>query len=233
MGRLSAKQPLIVENLSIRFGNRAILKEVSLKISLGEIIVIHGDSGSGKTTLLRCITLLQRPDCMTVSQGGETFLKINGEFGFPDQDRLSDFRRLFGFVFQDRALWPHYSASKNVALALQCVNGLAQDEASKRAHSALRRVGLRSDRYEARPHLLSGGEQTRVAIARTLVSSPEIILLDEPTVGLDSCAKEAIGEVISELANEGLGVLLVSHDRISTINPSSVLRLNMCSLSSN
>ena len=181
-----------------------VLKDVSLTDEEGEYVAIMGPSGSGKTTLMNIIGCLDRPTSGTYELAGENVLKL--------KDReLSDLRlKSIGFVFQSFQLMPRESAVENVALPLSYA-GVRKKERRSRATKALERVGL-GDRVNFRPTQLSGGQKQRVAIARAMVNHPKILLADEPTGALDSKSGEQIMELFDSLNEEGVTIVMITHD---------------------
>ena len=181
-----------------------VLKDVSLTVQEGEFVGIMGASGSGKTTLMNIIGCLDRPTSGTYELAGENVLKL--------KDReLSDLRlKSIGFVFQSFQLMPRESAVENVALPLSYA-GVRKKERRIRATKALERVGL-GDRVNFRPTQLSGGQKQRVAIARAMVNHPKILLADEPTGALDSKSGEQIMELFDSLNEEGVTIVMITHD---------------------
>ena len=181
-----------------------VLKDVSLTVEEGEYVAIMGPSGPGKTTLMNIIGCLDRPTSGTYELAGENVLKL--------KDReLSDLRlKSIGFVFQSFQLMPRESAVENVALPLSYA-GVRKKERRSRATKALERVGL-GDRVNFRPTQLSGGQKQRVAIARAMVNHPKILLADEPTGALDSKSGEQIMELFDSLNEEGVTIVMITHD---------------------
>ena len=193
---------LTIKNIKKSFGNRAVLKGISLKVNKGDIIGIIGPSGCGKSTLLRCINQLEIPD------SGEIFLD---EKNIVDYKKLLDIRKKIGMVFQQFNLFNHITVLENITLAPVINKLMKPDEAKKEALRLLNDIGLK-DIANSYPSQISGGQKQRVAIIRTLIMKPEIILFDEPTSALDP---EMIGEVTNlmrKLANEGMTMLIVSHE---------------------
>lgn len=183
-----------------------VLTGLSLEIDAGSLCAILGPSGSGKSTLLNIIGLLDRPD------SGQVFL--DGEpAGFTSAAEAARLRnRLIGFVFQSFQLLPRLTAWENVALPLLYRN-VARADRKPRALEMLDRVGL-ADRAEHLPNQLSGGQSQRVALARALISSPRVILADEPTGNLDSVtAGEALGLLRELNQTYGVTIVMVTHDR--------------------
>ena len=205
---------LKVENLHKRFGEREVLRGVSLQAQPGDVVAIIGSSGSGKSTLLRCLNLLEQPHEGTLSLGDETLRLVrdrDGSLRAADAAQLRHWRSRLAFVFQNFNLWQHRTALENVTEAPIHVLGRPKAEAIERAKELLARLGL-SHRQDVYPAQLSGGEQQRVAIARALAMDPEVMLFDEPTSALDP---ELVGEVLKVmrgLAEEGRTMLVVTHE---------------------
>ena len=189
-----------------RLGSNRVeaLRDVNFNVEQGEFVAIMGESGSGKTTLMNIIGCLDRPTSGTYELAGENVLKL--------KDReLSDLRlKSIGFVFQSFQLMPRESAVENVALPLSYA-GVRKKERRSRATKALERVGL-GDRVNFRPTQLSGGQKQRVAIARAMVNHPKILLADEPTGALDSKSGEQIMELFDSLNEEGVTIVMITHD---------------------
>ncbi len=190
-------------NVNKRFGNCHVLKNINLEISKGEVIVICGPSGAGKSTLLRTINKLEPID------DGEII--VDGMSLSDSKTNLTALRAEIGFVFQHFNLYPHKTALKNITLAPRKVRGLSKRDAEERAMKLLEKVGL-SHRAHAYPSQLSGGEQQRVAIARSLAMEPRIMLFDEPTSALDPELINDVLDVMVKLAKEGMTMIVVTHE---------------------
>ncbi len=183
-----------------------ILKGIDLKINKGDVVAILGPSGSGKTTLLRCINYLERADSGTMIFDGEEY-----DMHAISKSSITRIRKKTAFVFQNYNLFLNKTVLQNVTLGLTSGRKMSRSDAKDAAMDALKRVGM-ADRFDAFPHQLSGGQQQRVAIARGLAANPEIIYFDEPTSALDP---ELIGEVLNvmrHLAEEGMTMLVVTHE---------------------
>lgn len=181
-----------------------VLKDISLSVEEGEYVAIMGPSGSGKTTLMNIIGCLDLPTSGSYELAGQNVLKLKDK-------ELSDLRlSSIGFVFQSFHLMPRQTALENVALPLSYTNA-KKAERKERATKALERVGL-GDRVDFRPTQLSGGQKQRVAIARAMVNNPKILLADEPTGALDSKSGEQIMELFSKLNEEGVTIVMITHD---------------------
>ena len=197
---------LEVRNISKAFDGTPVLRDVSLSVEKGDVIAILGPSGSGKTTLLRCLNFLERADGGKLLFDGETF-----DLHATSRKDIARIRRKTGFVFQSYNLFANKTALGNVIEGLIVARKMPKAEAVNIGRQMLERVGL-SGREEAYPSELSGGQQQRVAIARALATTPEIIYFDEPTSALDP---ELTGEVLAvmrDLANEGMTMLVVTHE---------------------
>ena len=211
---MSQGATLQVDNLHKKFGDREVLRGVSLTARPGDVVALIGSSGSGKSTLLRCLNLLEQPHEGRFSLGDETLNLVrdrDGSLRAQDAAQLQRWRTRLAFVFQSFNLWQHRTALENVTEAPIHVLGRPKDEAIARAEQLLARVGL-SHRQHVYPAQLSGGEQQRVAIARALAMDPEVMLFDEPASALDP---ELVGEVLRvmrELAQEGRTMLVVTHE---------------------
>ena len=194
---------IAVEHLTKRFGKNLVLDDISETIEQGEKVVIIGPSGSGKSTFLRCMNLLETPTSGTISFEGTV---IN--------DRKTDInaiRRQMGMVFQHFNLFPNMTIRKNITLAPVKTKLMSQEEADAEAEKLLDRVGLK-DRADSYPIHLSGGQKQRIAIVRALAMKPKVMLFDEPTSALDPEMVGEVLEVMKELADEGMTMVVVTHE---------------------
>jgi len=207
--------PLVrVRGLTKSFGDKVVLRDVSVDVANGETVVIIGASGSGKTTLLRCINYLERPSAGTIEVAGEAIggtFDAGGKWVAASERTLARQRRHIGFVFQRFNLFPHLSALDNVAIGLRKVRGIPKREARERAAKHLTSVFL-GDHLAKRPSQLSGGQQQRVAIARAIAMEPEVILFDEPTSALDPELVQEVLDAILALTAAGMTTMIVSHE---------------------
>ena len=196
-----------LEHLSKSFGDHVVLDDVSLDVDPGTVTALIGPSGAGKSTFLRCINLLEVPDTGTIRVAGHTIEP--GKKVKPAD--LATLRREVGMVFQSFNLFPHLSVLKNVSFPQQKVLGRSKEEADARSMQLLDRVGLpeKADEYPTR---CSGGQQQRIAIARALALDPKIMLFDEPTSALDPEVGLEVLTVMRELADEGMTMLVVTHE---------------------
>ncbi|MBD5553808.1 MAG: ABC transporter ATP-binding protein [Roseburia sp.] len=194
-----------------------VLKDICLTVDEGEYVAIMGPSGSGKTTLMNIVGCLDKPTSGVYELAGEDVLKLKDK-------ELSDLRlRSIGFVFQSFHLMPRESAAENVSLPLSYA-GVRKKERKIRAAKALERVGL-GERINFKPTQLSGGQKQRVAIARAMVNNPKILLADEPTGALDSKSGEQIMELFHTLNEEGVTIVMITHDPKIAANAKRVIRI--------
>lgn len=194
------------KNVSKKFGETQVLKDISFTVEKGDVVAILGPSGSGKTTLLRAAAYLTKADSGTLIMDGEEFKlnKISGK-------DLRKYRNKVGFVFQNFNLYGNKTALGNVTLGQRVVRKIDKEKAEETARELLEKVGL-SDRADYYPSKLSGGQQQRVAIARALAKDPEVILFDEPTSALDPELTGEVLTVIKKLADEGTTMIVVTHE---------------------
>ena len=185
------------------YGSLHVLREISLRIEQGEVVVVCGPSGSGKSTLIRCVNGLEAIQSGEIVVGGK-------RLSDPSLD-LTALRAEIGFVFQQFNLYPHLSVVENIILAPLKVKKAPRPEAEKIARRLLERVGI-PDKASAYPANLSGGQQQRVAIARALAMQPKIMLFDEPTSALDPEMISEVLEVMTDLAKDGMTMVVVTHE---------------------
>ena len=214
-----------VHRLSKSFGEQRVLDRVDLRVARGETLTVLGRSGTGKSVMLKLLIGLQRPD------SGE--IEINGEEITTMQlDELNRIRKRVGFLFQNAALYDSLTAEENVAFPLRRHTDMTNGERRDRVSELLSRVGMDEAR-EKMPADLSGGMKKRVGLARALALDPEIMLLDEPTAGLDPIAASEINDLIRELQRErNISSIVVTHDmrsvekvadRVAMLNEGNIL----------
>lgn len=202
------------QNVRRSLGGNEVLRDVSLDVKSGEVVVLIGPSGAGKTTFLRCLNHLEKIDSGRILVNGHLIgyrEDKNGRLVEDSAVNIARQRQEIGFVFQHFNLYPHMTALENIWHSSVRVRGEDKDAAKARAMALLARVNL-AEKADARPINLSGGQQQRVAIARALAMRPALMLFDEPTSALDP---EMIGEVLEvmrDLARDGMTMVIVSHE---------------------
>ena len=195
-----------------------VLSEASLMLHPGRITALVGPSGAGKTTLLNLAGLLEQP------KSGQIWINGTKATGLSERKRTQLRRRHIGMVFQFHRLFPEFSALENIMIP-QMLNGLSQTESEKRAKLLLEMVGL-SDRATHRPGLLSGGEQQRVAIARSVANAPDILLADEPTGNLDPETGETVFQSLQRIVHgTDTAALIVTHNQKLAAKMDEILEL--------
>ncbi len=192
-----------IANVSKHYGDFEVLKDCTTTVNKGEVIVVCGPSGSGKSTLIKCVNGLEP------FQSGEII--VNGTSVGDPKTNLSKLRSTVGMVFQHFELFPHMSITENLAIAQIKVLGRSRDEAMDKGLRLLERVGLKAHAHKF-PGQLSGGQQQRVAIARALAMDPICMLFDEPTSALDPEMINEVLDVMTELAQEGMTMMCVTHE---------------------
>ena len=203
---------LEMNHIKKEFDGLQVLKDVSIHVNEGEVVSIIGSSGSGKSTLLRCATLLTLIDDGEVSyMGNKTVWTENGKVCLPNKTKLKEIQSCFGLVFQNFNLVPHYTVMKNITDAPIHVQKRKKDEVYREARDLLAKMGL-SDKEDAYPYQLSGGQCQRVAIARALALNPKILFFDEPTSALDPELTGEVLRVIRSLADIHITMVIVTHE---------------------
>lgn len=195
-----------VDHVKKAFGKQQVLKDVSLKVDDGDVVVVLGPSGSGKTTLLRCINFLETADEGTLTIGENTV-----DLHSAKKKEILKVRRKIGFVFQNYGLFQNKTALQNITEGLIVSRKVPKTEAVEKAEEMLEWVGL-VDKKDAYPCMLSGGQQQRIGIARAVALDPELILFDEPTSALDP---ELVGDVlalIKKVSEQGISTVVVTHE---------------------
>ena len=201
-----AEDPVIrIAGVRKSFGRQTVLDGIDLDLGRGETMTVLGRSGTGKSVLLKLIVGLQKPDAGSIHIGGQEIVDVPLE-------RLNEIRKKLGFLFQHAALYDSLTVEENVAFPLARHTDLPDAERRQRAAELLSRVGLEGDRAKM-PSDISGGMKKRVGLARALALDPEIMLLDEPTAGLDPITAAEIIELIGELGKAGeRSAIVVTHD---------------------
>lgn len=192
-----------VKGLCKSFGDLKVLKGIDDSINKGEVVVVIGPSGSGKSTYLRCINYMEE-----ATQGQ---ILIDGVDITDKSIDINEIRQKVGMVFQHFNLFPHMTVLENITLAPIQVKKMSEEEAREIAYKLLDKVGLKEKANEY-PNKLSGGQKQRIAIARALAMNPEVMLFDEPTSALDPEMVKEVLEVIKELAQEGMTMMIVTHE---------------------
>ncbi|MDF2565683.1 MAG: glutamine transporter ATP-binding protein [Massilibacillus sp.] len=203
MSQKTQEKLLEIMNLKKQYDDVETLKDISLDVHKGEVVVVLGPSGCGKSTLLRCLNGLEE------IQGGQ--IKLNGEVINADKTKWHLIRQKIGMVFQSYDLFPHMSIIENILLGPTKAQGRDKTEVLAQAEKLLTRVGL-LDKKDAYPRQLSGGQKQRVAIVRALCMNPEIMLFDEVTASLDPEMVREVLDVMLELAKQGMTMVIVTHE---------------------
>ena len=203
---------LEVKNIKKSFDDLEVLKDISMSVAESEVISILGPSGSGKSTFLRCMTMLEKIDGGSMVYCGKE--AVNSDSGVPvyaDKADLKEIQSYYGLVFQNFNLFPHYTVMKNITDAPIHVQKRNKDEVYEEARELLAKMGL-SDKENAYPYQLSGGQCQRVAIARALALNPKILFFDEPTSALDPELTGEVLRVIRSLADLHITMVIVTHE---------------------
>lgn len=203
---------LEMNHIKKAFDHVEVLRDISIAVEEGEIVSIIGPSGSGKSTLLRCATMLETIDGGEIVYLGKKASWIEHEHAvFPKKEELKEIRSYFGLVFQNFNLFPHYTVLQNITDAPIHVQKREKEEVYKEARELLAKMGL-SDKEDAYPYQLSGGQCQRVAIARALALNPKILFFDEPTSALDPELTGEVLKVIKSLADLDITMVIVTHE---------------------
>lgn len=191
---------LIIKNLCKKYKNLTVLDSVSLQVGKGEVALLLGESGVGKSTLLRILNTLEKADSGTAALDGNTLDLTGTKNNSP-----------IGMIFQQWNLFDHLTVEENITLPLEKVLRYSKEQAKKRAHALLKQYGLEAKAPESIMQL-SGGQKQRLAIARALALNPKVLCADEPTSALDPLLTNFVAKNLQQLAQEGLTVLIASHD---------------------
>ena len=206
---------LEITNLSKKYGDKTILKNIQININEGKILVLIGQSGSGKSTLLKCLNFLEVPGTANYKLNGQNIqLKYSSKRkGLLPQtkDDKKSIQKTFGMIFQEFNLWPHMTCLENVTLPQTLSLKKKKKDAELASLRLLEKVGLK-EHSQSYPDNLSGGQKQRVAIARSLGIESKVLLMDEPTSALDPKMTEEIKEIIKKLSDEGKTMVIVTHD---------------------
>jgi len=202
-----------ITGLHKSYGDVEVIKGIDLSVERGEVIAIIGPSGSGKTTMLRCVNLLERPTGGRIEVDGRVLCEEqpDGKMRFAGKGEVREAREHIGMVFQRFNLFPHMTALQNIVEAPTAVKNVSKADAAQKAHELLESVGL-GHKADAYPLQLSGGQQQRVAIARALAMEPALMLFDEVTSSVDPELAGEILLVMKRLAEEGMTMLVVTHE---------------------
>ena len=202
---MNDNKPILFEirDLKKQFGDLQVLKGINEEIRKGDVMVIIGPSGSGKSTLIRCLNLMETPTSGQIIFEGEDITQK----GFD----VNRHRQKVGMVFQQFNLFGNLSVLENITISLTKVKHLPEDQAKEKALALLKRVGL-EDKAAAYPSQLSGGQKQRIAIVRALAMEPDVLLFDEPTSALDPEMVGEVLQVISDLARDGITMVVVTHE---------------------
>ena len=192
-----------VKDLCMSYEDHLVLDHMNTTICKGDVIAIVGPSGCGKSTFIRCLNRLER------AQSGQIIFE--GQDILDKKTDINKVRERIGMVFQQFNLFPNMTVKENITMAPVLLKGRSRQEADKRAMELLERVGL-SDKADAYPNNLSGGQMQRIAIARTMAMDPDVILFDEPTSALDPEMVGEVLEIMMELARDGMTMIVVTHE---------------------
>lgn len=203
---------LTMNNIKKSFGEDVIIKNISLEVKEGEVLVLIGPSGSGKSTLIRCATNLEKIDEGEIKYKEDYLVKMeSGSQKYAEGEKLKEINKNYGMVFQDYNLFPHLSVMENITLAPKMLLNKSKKEIENYAIELLTKMGL-EEKVDTYPYQLSGGQQQRVSIARALAMDPKVLFFDEPTSALDPELTEGVLKVIKELAEEKHTMVIVTHE---------------------
>lgn len=207
-----------IKHLQKNFGEREILKDVNLNIPDGKVTTILGGSGTGKSTLIKCMMRLQNATGGQILVNGRDITKVT------DPIRLAVIRRHFGYLFQEGALFDSMTVGENVAFGLEYLTDIPKADYPKIVKEKLAMVGLQPEVADLNPSELSGGMRKRVSLARVLAVSPDCILYDEPTTGLDPIMSDIISDLILEMKHKiGITSVVITHDMRSAFKISDYI----------
>lgn len=202
---------LTIKNLSKTYGKLKIIDQFSAEIHPGEIVMLLGRSGTGKTTFLRILNRLEKADRGTIAIDEAYLTKDNGKEALYNKKEEQAYLNKIGMVFQNYALFPHLTVLKNMIEAPLDQKKMTKNEAIQKAEELLDFFELK-DKMNHYPSELSGGQKQRVAIARAMMLEPEYLCFDEPTSALDRASSDQVGKLIQRLAENGTGIVIITHD---------------------
>ena len=193
---------LVVENISKSFGKIKVFDHLSFEVDAGSILCVEGKSGEGKTTLLRCLNKLEQVDEGSIFIDGENILELK------DAKKIGS---KIGLVFQNYNLFPHLTVMENLTITPNYLKIINKEDVNLKAKKILRSLEI-EDKENMHPYQLSGGQKQRVAIARACMLNPAVLCFDEPTSALDEDTSQKISSIIKNLANQGMAIIVVTHD---------------------
>lgn len=203
---------LEVKNVKKSFQGNIVLSDISFGLDSGEVMAVVGPSGAGKTTLLRCINALETSDGGSIKVDDKfLYREEKGKMIYADKKEMKDIRKKLGMVFQNFNLFPHKTVLENIIESPVNVYGVSKTEAVAEAGKLLQMLDL-TEKADAYPHQMSGGQRQRAAIARACALRPSIMCFDEPTSALDPELTEGIAAIIEKLAGQGMSILVITHD---------------------
>jgi len=203
---------LVVDNVSKSYGENQVISNFNFRIDPGEVVVLHGESGTGKTTFMRLINNLEPTDRGNIAINDTVLCEDNGNKAVYSKSKtLRDYQNQLGMVFQDYQLFPHLTVLKNLLEAPLAQKIGNKEELKLKAYDLLNQVGL-AEKANVLPSTLSGGQKQRIAVARAMMLEPEIICFDEPTSALDRESANKVGILMQNLAKQGKGILIITHD---------------------
>lgn len=193
---------LVVENISKSFGKIKVFDHLSFEVDAGSILCVEGKSGEGKTTLLRCLNKLEQVDEGSIFIDGENILQLK------DAKKIGS---KIGLVFQNYNLFPHLTVMENLTITPNYLKIMEKEDVNLKAKKILKSLEI-EDKENMHPYQLSGGQKQRVAIARACMLNPAVLCFDEPTSALDEDTSQKISSIIKNLANQGMAIIVVTHD---------------------
>lgn len=203
---------LQVQNINKNFNKLKILRDISFYLNNGEVLTFIGESGAGKTTLLRCLNYLEKCDGGSITIDDKILCSDKGKYSvYSSKKEINAFRKSIGLVFQNFNLFPHMTVLENIIEAPVNAHGILKADAKNKALELLSKMSL-LNKKDSYPFELSGGQRQRAAIARACALGPKILCFDEPTSALDPGTRDSVVSIIQELTQEGLAIIIVTHD---------------------